>query len=409
MVFKCQSDSFLKEFSAKVISCDKAVGADNKKDANVKELYEVILEDTILFPEGGGQPCDYGFLNAIPVNKVVRKGDKAIHIIHEPLPIGSEVKQTINWDRRFDHMQQHSGQHLITALIDREFKYPTLSWWLGEDVSYIELDIPKITEAQIKEAENKINALIREGKKVTVEVYSEDTPKEELEKVRARGLPDDHKGDIRVINIEDLERNMCCGTHVTNLSQLQAVKLLNSEKSKRKDKTLLYFLVGNRVLKRLSDCIEREQKLVTLLKNNPSQHPELVDKLQKNVKLLTKNVQTVLKDLALVHAVKLNETLPVPAYYSMHRKEAEPDFMNTFIRELGGRTDIFLFLSTGDDKEAGNILLYGPEKDVAHLGPKICELLGGKGAGKGHRFQAKVSKMANRSKAEELLKEYFSN
>lgn len=84
--------------------------------------------------------------------------------------------------------------------------------------------------------------------------------------VRAKGLPEDHQGDIRVINIEDLERNMCCGTHVTNLSQLQAVKLLNSEKSKRQNKTLLYFLVGNRVLKRLSGCIEREQKLVTLLK-----------------------------------------------------------------------------------------------------------------------------------------------
>lgn len=73
------------------------------------------------------------------MNKVIRKGDKAIHIINEPLAIGSEVKQTINWERRFDHMQQHSGQHLITALIDQEFKYPTLSWWLGEEVSYIEL------------------------------------------------------------------------------------------------------------------------------------------------------------------------------------------------------------------------------------------------------------------------------
>lgn len=81
-----------------------------------------------------------------------------------------------------------------------------------------------------------------------------------------RGLPADHKGDIRVINIEDIDTNMCCGTHVTNLSQLQVIKLLHTEKSKRKDKTLLYFLVGNRVLSRLQTCIDREQKLTVLLK-----------------------------------------------------------------------------------------------------------------------------------------------
>lgn len=81
-----------------------------------------------------------------------------------------------------------------------------------------------------------------------------------------RGLPEDHKGDIRVINIEGIDENMCCGTHVTNLSQLQVVKLLHWEKSKRKNQILLYFLVGNRVLQRLSACLEREQKLTTILK-----------------------------------------------------------------------------------------------------------------------------------------------
>lgn len=81
-----------------------------------------------------------------------------------------------------------------------------------------------------------------------------------------RGLPNDHVGYIRVINIEDLESNMCCGTHVKNLSQLQVVKLLHAEKSKRKDQTLLHFLVGNRVIGRLQKCLDTEQKLTILLK-----------------------------------------------------------------------------------------------------------------------------------------------
>ncbi|KAF7281048.1 hypothetical protein GWI33_005232 [Rhynchophorus ferrugineus] len=290
------------------------------------------------------------------------------------------------------------------------FKYPTVSWWLGEDVSYIEIETPSITQKQIMDAELESNYLIRQGKEVTVEVFTEDTPEEILKDVRsARGLPDDHKGDIRVIKIEDIDSSMCCGTHVNNLKQLQVVKLLHSEKSKRKDKTLLYFLIGNRVLKKLTGCIEREQKLVKLLKNNPSEHAELVSKLQKHTKDLTKNIQSVLKSLASLEANKLKDILPIPLYFSMHKKEADSDFMNTFIREMGDRKDILLFLSTGDEKETGNIVIYGPEQAVTDLGPKICALLKGKGAGKGNKFQAKVTKMANRSEADELIANYFKN
>ncbi|KAJ8937398.1 hypothetical protein NQ314_011884 [Rhamnusium bicolor] len=326
MVFKCQENSFLKEFTTKVLSCEEVkqnIIIINGKKEKV-EGYEVILEDTIIFPEGGGQPCDHGYLNEIPVKHVVRKQDTALHYVNQSFNIGDSVKQTVDWQRRFDHMQQHSGQHLITAIIDREFKFPTLSWWLGEEVSYVEL----------------------------VKVYTKDTPEEQLKEARsARGLPVDHKGDIRVIIIEDVESNMCCGTHVQNLSQLQVIKLLRAEKNK--NKTLLYFLVGNRVINRLDTCIDREQKLTVLLK-----------------------------------------------------KEAEPDFMNMFIKELG-ITSIFLFLSTGDENSIGNIVLYGEEKAVSDLGDKVCKLLEGKGAGKGNRFQAKVSKMINRKIAELCIGDYF--
>lgn len=103
--------------------------------------------------------------------------------------------------------------------------------------------------------------------------------------------------------------------------------------------------------------------------NGPSLHVDLVDKLQKNVKTLNKNLQSVLKDIAVFEAHKLKSISPSPKYYCYHRKEAEPDFMNLFIREVNG-TDIFLFLSVGDEKGVGNIVLYGDEKAVADLGNK---------------------------------------
>lgn len=236
--------------------------------------------------------------------------------------------------------------------------------------------------------------------------YGEDTPEELLAETRSvKGLPDDHKGDIRVINIDGIDSNMCCGTHVNNLSQLQAIKLFHSEKSKRKGQCLLYFVVGGRVLKKLEEATQREQKITALLNNGPNEHVDLIDKLQKNLKITNKNLQNVLKEIAVVEAKKIKDSQA--KYYCLHKKEAEPDFINNVLREVGNNVDKFLFLSTGDEKGAGNIVLCGEEATIAELGNKICELLGGKGAGKGKRFQAKVANLGNRKKVDALLQDYF--
>lgn len=231
----------------------------------------IIFDDTILFPEGGGQPCDHGTINDMPVTNVVRKAGDALHFIpiekpsDLPLTVGDEVHQVLNWERRHDNMQQHSGQHLITAIFDREFKVGTKSWWLGEKTSYVDLDAKDVTKEQISHFERICNELIAEATPVRVNVYKADDPILQSDELRApRDLPEDVVGPIRVVTIEGIESNRCCGTHVKHLGQLQAVKLLNVEKTK--GKLMLHFLVGNRVLKRLGECFERECQLNTILK-----------------------------------------------------------------------------------------------------------------------------------------------
>lgn len=407
MVFKCQEDSFLKEFTSKVVSCNKAdfeVIIDGKKN-NISG-YEVILEDTILFPEGGGQPHDLGYLGTVPVLSIIRRGADAIHYVKEAFTAGEVVQQTVEWDRRFDHMQQHSGQHFISAVIEREYNVPTVAWWLGEDTCHVELDTPAFTIEQIARTEQILNEYIAAATPITVTILDKNASEEEINKIRARGLPEDHVGDIRVINIHGVDENMCCGTHVKNLSQLQMIKLLHTEKSKRKNKTLLHFIIGNRVMKRLTTCLDREQKITILLNNGPAEHVDLVEKLLKNSKVALKNLQVVLKDVAIAEVKKLKEMNPAPKYHVIHKKEGDADFINNFLREMG-KTEIFLFLAVGDDKTGGNIVLYGKEDDIAKLGNKICEILDGKGAGKGNRFQAKVSKIINVPKAVKLIKDNF--
>ncbi|KAF5273247.1 hypothetical protein FQA39_LY07578 [Lamprigera yunnana] len=404
MVFMCQNDSFLKEFTSKTVSCTKAqllTHIDGKE--HFLDGFDAIFEDTILFPEGGGQPSDHGFANESKVLHVKRVGDKAVHFIDKSLTVGDDVKQIVDWERRFDHMQQHSGQHLISAIIERDFGFDTVSWYLGEQVSYIELDTPQFDLKQIEDTERKANEYIRAALKVYVEVFKS---REEIKDTDISGLPDDHVGDIRVVKIDGIDNNKCCGTHVTNLSQLQAVKFLGTEKSKRKNQILVNFLVGNRILQRLDACLNREQQLTVLLKNNAVDHPNLVDKLVKNTKTLTKDIQSVLKELVVFEVEKFKAIVPQPTYYILHRKEADSDFLQSFIKGIGISETLF-FLSVGDDKAIGNIMMRGNENIVQELSNKVLELLDGKGVVKKNCLNAKVANMKGRTKVAGFLKEYF--
>lgn len=226
---------------------------------------------------------------------------------------------------------------------------------------------------------------------------------------------------------------MCCGTHVQNLAQLQCVKLLNIEKLKNRQ--FLNFLIGNRVMKRLQTCFERECELTTILKcvllsnilknkysndfylfnrGGPPSHIELVRKIQASQKSNQRLVSTCLKELALHEAEKLKNLNPQPKWYSVHRKDgAETDFNSVFLKNApeikNGSDGLALLFHTACEENGtkGNLILVGDEGIIAELGPKICDLLDGKGRGKGQRFQAKVNNLKKINECEKLIGKYF--
>ncbi|XP_059812499.1 alanyl-tRNA editing protein Aarsd1 [Hypanus sabinus] len=402
MVFQCQKQSYLKEFETAVESCTPAELNTilNGKKETLKG-FNVILEDTLLFPEGGGQPDDRGFINDIPVLRVTRQGAKAIHFVQSPLEPLSKVQLKVNWDRRFDHMQQHSGQHLISAMAESMFGFNTTSWELGQQRCFIELDTPSMTDEQVQALEKAVNEKIREHIPVNVRVIPVDDP--EI-KQASQGLPDDHVGPVRIIDIVGIDENMCCGTHVSNLSHLQAIKILGIEKGKKKKINLL-FLVGNRVLKYAEKSLTVEKALTSLLKNGPGQHVEAVDRLQKSVKLLQKNNLSLLRDLALLTAKNFKSDPNKGKIFVLHRKEGDSEFMNIIANEIVTEV-ILLFLTVGDEKGAGLFLLAGQVDAVETLGAKVAGILDGKGAGKQGRYQGKANKMSKRPEVEALLQQY---
>uniref|UniRef100_A0A8C3US32 Alanyl-transfer RNA synthetases family profile domain-containing protein n=1 Tax=Catharus ustulatus TaxID=91951 RepID=A0A8C3US32_CATUS len=394
MVFQCQRDSWARQFTTRVVSC-RAAELRPEGGGEPVSGFQVVLEDTILFPEGGGQPDDRGLIGDVPVLRVTRRGSEAVHFVPAALEPGAEVLLSLDWERRFDHMQQHSGQHLISAVAEQMFGFKTTSWELGRQRSVIELDTPLVTAEQVEALEKSVNEKIRDRVPVTVRELAADDP--EVETVRSRGLPDDHVGPVRVVDIKGIDSNLCCGTHVSNLSDLQVIKLLGVEKGK-KNKTNLVFLAGNRVLKSIEQSHSTEKALTSLLKNGPGEHVEAVKRLQSSVKLLQKILNS-----------RGGSCFCLKCFFiHPYRKEGDSEFMNIIANEIGTE-ETLLFLTVGDEKEAGLFLLAGPVEAVENLGPRVAELLGGKGAGKRGRFQGKAAKMSRRGEVQALLQEFVSH
>ncbi|EAZ62906.1 Alanyl-tRNA synthetase (Alanine--tRNA ligase) (AlaRS) [Scheffersomyces stipitis CBS 6054] len=399
----CQRNSFLKTFKTQVVSSFEYQNKNKKvKDEAPKEIkYAVELEDTILFPEGGGQPYDKGSLTlpnneVVHVTSVLRDKLTALHITDAPVEPGTEVTVDLDWDRRIDLMQQHTGQHLLSAVFDT-YKLETLSWSMGEIINYIELP-EKVSDEIVAEVNAKVNKLIFEA--IPIEVVTPDQHGGELDYSH---IPDDYdlsQGIIRIVKIGQLDANPCCGTHLSSTSQIQSMSLLH-QVSVRGGHSRLYFICGTRVYKYLS----KQHELLKLVSGThlSCQIEEVADKvalLNSNYRKALSREQNLLKELAADEASRIftrfkNTDAKVDYVY---RAENSPEFLILVQKEL---TTLI-----NSDKESGTVVLFngdypsgtggmvkilGPQAEVlqSELKSKIKNL---KGGGKGNSFQGKIAK-----------------
>ncbi len=231
--------------------------------------YAVILDDTVLYPEGGGQPADHGRINGVAVVDVQRGQSGVVHTVLGPGAPGP-VRVELDWARRFDHMQQHSAQHLLTALAADHLDRPTVAFHLGEETCTIDLLGPPLDEAARARLEDLANAEIRSARPLRVREVDAQTY--DRLPVRSRGLPEGHTGPIRLVEIEGLDLNTCGGTHVAHTGELQVVALLRVEALKGGSR--LHYLAGDRVRRRLAEALQREAALTALLTAPPDTHAD---------------------------------------------------------------------------------------------------------------------------------------
>lgn len=397
----------------------------------------VVLSDTVLYPEGGGQPADRGILTVLdergaPRAEVavvdVRKVAGAVrHVLAAPPPAavgfgggaaaeaGTRVVVELDWARRFDHMQQHTAQHLLTAVADARFGWHTTAFHLGEHVSDIELDTPAIAADKLAQLEELVAAEIRAARPVVVHRVTSE--RYATMAVRSRGLPEGHVGDVRLVEIQGVDLNTCGGTHCASTAEIEALKLLGTESVR--GGTRLFWAAGRRLRRRFEEHHLRAARLRELLGASDDEVPERVAQKLGQLRDAEHALRDLEEELAMASAAALAAG-PGPLL-SAHWPERGVPFLQRVARETARLApEGVVFLTAGSEGSAGSagsagsggagfpagaggafVLAAGEAAslDVAAAGRHVAGLLGGRGGGSGRIFQGKAPSLGGRDAA----------
>jgi alanyl-tRNA synthetase len=230
------NDSYEENFSAKVLGCDAV--PPNVRAGLTHQAWAVVLDRTALYPTSGGQPHDRGKLGDANVLDVRDEGDEIVHIVDRELPAGPVVG-CVDWPRRFDHMQQHTGQHLLSAVFEDRVALPTVSFHLGEEISTIDLRGPDPSEKTLEGIERAANKIIFEDRAIHIH-YA--TPEQLAERGVRKQV--ERAGMLRAIEIVGADYQPCGGTHVRSTGQIGL--LLVRRLSKVREDWRVEFVCGGR-------------------------------------------------------------------------------------------------------------------------------------------------------------------
>jgi alanyl-tRNA synthetase len=206
------NDAYRREFEASVV---------NRSDDGLR----VYLDRTAFYPTSGGQPHDVGSLGGSRVVDVIDEGDRIAHVLASPVS-DDTVKGSVDWHRRFDHMQQHTGQHLLSAVFEDLFKAPTVSVHFGDRYSTVDLEVDSLSAQTLVKAERRANEIVAENRAVSVS-FEDSRTAAKLRKASGRD------GTLRIITIGDLDRSACGGTHVRSTGEIGAILLRGTERIRR--------------------------------------------------------------------------------------------------------------------------------------------------------------------------------
>ena len=367
-------DSFQDNFTAQVLSCEPLTEAE---EGGFGPRWGVVLDQTLLYPTSGGQPNDLGKLGNANVVDVQDSDDRILHVVDAPVPTG-RVEGCIHWPRRFDHMQQHTGQHLLSAVFQERFGLVTVSFHLGETVSTIDLQGPQPSELILEGAARAANAIIFEDREITVrygtaEQFAELGVRKQVQR----------EGILRAIEIAGIDLQPCGGTHLRRTGQLGLILLRGC--SKIRQDWRIEFLCGGRAEAAARADAALIAQLAVTLKCAPAEIDASVERLIREREISAKRIKSLLPKVAdsdaatlLPEASVLHGEIRVVVHLT---ENAEPEYLQLLANALVRAEKVVALLA---DKVTGNVVFaQHPQaaNDMSALLKKVFAQFPGKGGG----------------------------
>ncbi|HVO96964.1 MAG TPA: alanyl-tRNA editing protein [Bryobacteraceae bacterium] len=362
-------DCYLREFPARVTE-------------SLDEGRRVVLDRTAFYPSSGGQPFDLGMLGGAAVIDVLDEGERLIHVVESPLAVG-DVMGIVDWARRYDHMQQHTGQHLLSAVFHELYDIATLSFHMGAEVSTIDVGAEALKPAQLERVEERCAEIVAEARPVgiTFEDAGEDLG---LRKASER------TGTLRIVSIEGIDRSACGGTHVRSTAEIGAVQTRKLEKIR--GTTRVEFVCGHRALRAARNDFRTLVELARITSATFEDMPAMVTVQIEKGKAFEKTCQRLSSELAKREGSELHAaTAPGPdGIRRLTQKGQIDDAMRSRAQAFitGGKA-VFLAVS---ENPASVLLAASPDSGV-HAGNRVKEAVsgaGGRGGGNQNLGQGSV-------------------
>lgn len=379
-------DAYATEFEGKVLSCEEIVKM--QQDGSEQILYAVILDQTLFFPEEGGQTPDKGGLDEVEVIDVQIEKDVIIHYTTEWLQPNGSVTGKIDWKHRFFNMQQHSGEHLFSGLAHRKYGLRNVGFHLSNQIVTMDFDKP-LTEAQLEEMEWEINEAIV----ANVEIKTGYPTKEELSKLEYRSKIE-IDGAVRIVEIPGYDICACCAPHVNRTGEIGMFKIQSVQNYKGGMR--ISFLCGFRALeeyRRKAEIISEVSGILTTNQDNIADH---VSKLKTQVQSLKTQLSNAKQDLM---EGKIAGISAEQKDVILFERDLDTPVMRNVVNKLVESHDGICGIFVGNDEDGYNYIIGSKTVDCREVASKLREVFDARGGGKPQMIQGSVMANADAIKA----------
>jgi len=360
----------------------------------------LILDQTCFYPESGGQPCDKGTINEVEVLKVLEDEARIIHLLAEDIS-SDKITGKIEWQTRFDHMQQHSGQHILSQSFHELLGAETLSFHLGEAISSVEMDIRKISEEEVENVERRANEIVFQDREIKCYFI----PEEKIGSVPLR-RPPKKKGLIRVVEVSDFDFSACGGTHVRRAGEIGLIKILKLERIRNNvrfeficgKRTLEDYLWKNRILRELS----------TRFTVNEGEILNTVEKLSSDLKSQKRKGKKMQEKIAQYEAQEIIQETKEKIIKELFVDKTLEEVRFLVLNIIRKGDFVVLFGLKGEER--GHLILACSENiniDMREIVPLVSPLIKGKGGGRSSLVEIAGEEIVNLEQALERAFEFI--